>query len=87
MKCRLRQASLSTVELSFAGEHSIAQNRLGCTQTTRLYEIPVVGNENVPDEVGMIRLEELAFAHTDKAHINAWSAPAGDVVQGISAHT
>jgi hypothetical protein len=86
VKGRLRQASLSTVEFSFAGEHSIAQNGLGCTQATRLYEIPIVGNENVPDEVGMIRLEELAFAHTDKAHINASSARAGDVVQGIAAH-
>jgi hypothetical protein len=34
----------------------------------------------------MIRLEELAFAHTDKAHINASSARAGDVFEGISAH-
>jgi hypothetical protein len=45
-----------------------------------------VGNENVPDEVGMIRQEELAFAHTDKAHIKASSAHAGDVVKGIAAH-
>jgi hypothetical protein len=42
------------MEGAFAGEEALAQNVLGPLQGSALDELPVVGNQHVLDEVGMV---------------------------------
>jgi hypothetical protein len=54
MKGGLRQASLSSVKLTFTRQQSLAQQTLRSLQRQTFMEVLVVGDQNVFDVVGMI---------------------------------
>ena len=54
MKGGLHQSSLPPVEITFTREQSFAQESLGQLQAAALDEISIVGDEYIPDVIGLI---------------------------------
>ena len=84
MKCRLHQTPLAAVQFAFAGEKPVAKDGPGGAQTLALDEVPVVRDQNVTDEIGMIHLEDATPAKAEASDIHAACCEAGDIVERIA---
>lgn len=65
MEAGLHEAPLLRVMLAFAGEQAFAEQNFGALEGAAFGEVPLIGDQNVADEVGVVEQIRVLRAETE----------------------
>ena len=83
VKRRLREPTLATPELPLAGQEPRAQGRPGRPKREVLGELPVLADQDVLDQFGMVQGPDPPRAQPDRDHVAVVTGAAGEERQAI----